>query len=285
LPEFVASRLLPALLDAALHSFVLVGALALLTALMGLTERLARSMLTRSLGWWSVLWTGWIGVPVHEMSHLVACLLFRHGISAISLFSPDPRTGNLGHVDHTWNHASKYQRAGNFAIGIAPVVGGAAAMILLTRIVLGPLLDPTTATVAEFLSSPSIATAASTGRSIIVEVPTALLSTDMLLSWRLWLLMYLVMSIALHMCPSREDLNGSWKGFAAILGAILAADLIAIPIGGMPDIVVRALSLLVAPAATAMLLALVLNLAALALITGLTGLARHLRGRQPAPVS
>ena len=89
----------------------------------------------------------------------------------------------------------------------------------------------------------------------------------MLSSWRLWLVLYLVMAVGLHMSPSREDLKGTWKGFVYIAGGLLCLNVIALPFGGIPDSYLGAAAYLVAPAAAALLIALALNLVALALVS------------------
>lgn len=61
---------------------------------------------------------GLIGTPIHELSHLIAALLFGHRIVGIKLFS-----WNSGaYVSHSYNKHSAFQVAGNFFIAIAPFV-------------------------------------------------------------------------------------------------------------------------------------------------------------------
>jgi len=256
------------LADTLAQGFVLVGAIVVLAAAHGAVERASRAILTSTFGWWSVLWTGWIGVPIHEMSHLVMARIFRHHVSELHLFSPDPRTGMLGYVNHTWKPESRYQRAGNFFIGIAPVLGGTAVLILLTRLILPPgsALDESSRILAGFLASPGTSTGLALARHLALELPASLFSPPMLASWRLWLVLYLVMAVGLHMSPSREDLGGTWKGFAYIGGGLLCINVIALPFGGIPDSCLGVVASIVAPAASALLLALVLNLVALMLV-------------------
>ena len=59
-------------------------------------------------------------IPLHELSHALACLLFRHKITGIRLVSFDGGLG--GYVNHTWNTKSLYQRFGLFFIAIAPLL-------------------------------------------------------------------------------------------------------------------------------------------------------------------
>lgn len=268
--------------DTLAQAFLLVGAFVILTSAHGVVERLSRLLLTRAFGWWSVLWTGWIGVPIHEMSHLVACKIFGHRISSLSLFSPDPRSGTLGYVSHTWDHRSRYQRAGNFFIGIAPVAGGAAAVILLTRLALPVpgIIDAGSNVLADFLSAPSTQTALALALHYGLDLPRALLAPHAITSWRLWVILYLVMAIGLHMSPSREDLRGTWHWFGYIAAGLLTINLVALPFGGVPDSALHAASLVVAPAAAALLMALALNIVVLGLVFTLTQVARQLKSRE-----
>ena len=73
------------------------------------------------------------GTVLHEASHALFCLIFRHKIKEMKLFAPDGK-GTLGYVDHSWDKRSFYQCAGNFFIGIAPVVTGTAVICLITFI-------------------------------------------------------------------------------------------------------------------------------------------------------
>ncbi|MHC4779857.1 MAG: hypothetical protein ACYTFG_14880, partial [Planctomycetota bacterium] len=102
--------------------FILVG-----LVLHGL-ERLVQRSLARHFGWGSILWTGWLGTPIHELSHAALCLLFGHRIEEMALFKPDKETGRMGYVNHSWNPGNPYAVAGNFFIGIAPLAGGAVVL-------------------------------------------------------------------------------------------------------------------------------------------------------------
>jgi hypothetical protein len=68
-----------------------------------------------------------LGTPLHELSHLAACLLFRHQVRRYSIFSPD-RSGRLGFVEHAYDPQSLYQRAGCFFIALAPMSAGFAVL-------------------------------------------------------------------------------------------------------------------------------------------------------------
>ncbi|MEM6731651.1 MAG: hypothetical protein AAF658_08850, partial [Myxococcota bacterium] len=94
-------------------------------------ERRVSRYLSHRLGWNSVLFTGWLGVPLHELSHLFAARLFGHRIVAYELFDPDPVTGTLGYVRHAYSRRNAFQLLGSFAIGVAPALAGTLALATL----------------------------------------------------------------------------------------------------------------------------------------------------------
>ena len=60
-------------------------------------------------GWGGLLTTAWIGTPIHELSHLIIAILTGHKIKEVKFFKPDPRTGTLGYVSHSFNPGNFYQ--------------------------------------------------------------------------------------------------------------------------------------------------------------------------------
>ena len=61
-------------------------------------ERITQQRLAERFGWRSVMFTGWLGTPIHELSHAAMCKLFGHRIDDIALFEPDRESGRLGYV-------------------------------------------------------------------------------------------------------------------------------------------------------------------------------------------
>jgi len=90
----------------------------------------------RSFGWKAVAITAIIGVPIHEMSHAIFCLVFGHKIKKIVLLQKRDENGVLGYVSHAYNPNSVYQQAGNFFIGIAPIFGGISVIIAIMHIMI-----------------------------------------------------------------------------------------------------------------------------------------------------
>lgn len=74
---------------------------------------------------------GFVGVPIHELSHAMACVLFRMPIIRMRLFAPDPETGNLGYVAFAYNPRSTFHAVGLLVQGVAPLI---VASIILSLI-------------------------------------------------------------------------------------------------------------------------------------------------------
>lgn len=69
-------------------------------------------------------YTTYIGTPIHEMGHLIMCIIFRHKIISFKLVKFDMSTGELGYVEHDFNHRNLYHQIGNFFIAIGPILLG-----------------------------------------------------------------------------------------------------------------------------------------------------------------
>jgi hypothetical protein len=174
----------------------------------------------RSIGWKGVLWTAWIGTPIHELAHVFFCWLFRHRVDEISLFSPDRESGKLGHVNHSYDKLSLYQRMGGFFVGAAPMIIGP---IILTgllywlvpnaKVIFNPLID-TFSSVNAFKDS-------------LLGV-SKLFIKENLQHWQFWVFLYVSLCIASHMAPSRADLRGMWKGLLWIVLLVIGINILAL---------------------------------------------------------
>ncbi|MFH2006453.1 MAG: hypothetical protein ABI333_07705 [bacterium] len=207
-------------LDFVTQVVTLLGGLALLTVLLHLVERRISRRLSHRFGWRSVLVTGWLGVPLHELSHLGCCWLFRHRIIAVSLLDPDPRTGTLGYVQHAYRQRNLYQLSGNFFIGIAPLLGG--SLVLLGALA---LLLPGARPELTVSSAPS-GFGAQLGHVAVLTGATLsqMFTWSHLASWQLWVFLILALCVGTHMSPSRPDLSGAVPGLAVLLTLLLLAD-------------------------------------------------------------
>lgn len=83
--------------------------------------------------------TGFIGVPVHEMGHLIFCLIFRHRVDDVKLLDINATNGVLGYVNHSYRKDSIYQNIGNFFIGVGPIIFGTIVIYALLNFMLPSL--------------------------------------------------------------------------------------------------------------------------------------------------
>jgi hypothetical protein len=204
-----------------IHLALTVAGTALLLVLMHLQERAVARYLAHRLGWRAVLLTGWLGVALHETSHLVTAALFRHRIIAWRLFDPDPVSGTLGYVRHAYSRRNPLQIIGNFFIGVAPLLAGAVALWGLVCWVVPSAEQAALVTQVERLTTVGATSATELWaglKALVVSIGSAIwIHRSPLLPLQL----YLAVCITSHISPSAADLGGALPG-GALLGAILA---------------------------------------------------------------
>ncbi len=175
--------------------------------------------------------TGWIGTPVHELSHAIFCLIFGHRITDIRLFQPNSSDGSLGYVKHTYNSKNFYHRIGNLFIGAGPVILGALAIYGLIH-----LLLPNAASLAIIKASNGLQIAHVKDLGIhwqsILGAAQAMLeqlfSSNNFSQVSFWIFLYISASIASHMELSPADLKGMLKGLLSLILLLLFANTIAL---------------------------------------------------------
>jgi hypothetical protein len=225
-------------------ALLLLGSLGLLlgpalVAALGLhwaERRLTRGLMAVA-GRHAVLVTGWLGVPVHELSHALMCLLFRHRIQKLVLFHPDPKTGTLGYVTHSWDRRNPWQVVGSFFVGMAPLLGGAGVILGLHALLLpGALVLPAVhfpAALGDGAGWTDFGNGLWTG---VQATGRATFSPERLASWPLWAFLYLTLCVGSHVSPSREDLKGSWVGGLAFLALWVLGGGAALALGAGPGL-------------------------------------------------
>ncbi len=211
------------LLDLIFNSLLLLGILLLPLVAFALTihflELAIQSRLAGTFGWRSVLLTGWLGTPIHELSHVVFCWIFRHRIDEVRLFDPDIVTGRLGYVRHSYRRGNHYEEFGNVFIGTAPLLGGTLVMLVWLF-----LFYPDLATA--LLRKPDAVEVASWGQLIANVLQTIWQFLVKLFTWehlktpRLWVFLYLTLCVGSHMAPSRSDYVGGARGAWMVLGLL-----------------------------------------------------------------
>jgi len=137
------------------------------------------------------------GTVVHEGSHVIACLLFRHRVHRVKWFDPQATDGALGSVEHSYDPSSAYQRVGTIVIGLAPLLAGAGVLLIAARLLLGVPV---------------------TRMADLTEVAV----------WRWALFAYVSLSVGGSMHLSASDVRGTWRGVLTLgiwLGAMLLLSL------------------------------------------------------------
>lgn len=169
--------------------------------------------------------SGFVGTPVHELSHALMCLIFGHRITDIKVYNMKKRSKTLGYVEHTYNRRNVYHLIGNFFIGIAPIVVGGLAVTLFVRLLTPWMYNDM---MKEFYSVMS-----ADGAGFFVELVKGVVSVFVsffkfsnFANWRWWVCIVLAFAISIHMEISRSDIKGGLQGLGVIAIILLVVDLV-----------------------------------------------------------
>lgn len=103
--------------------------------IMGLVIELFHKLIAYLLGYpannKAILLTSILGTPIHELGHVIFCILFGHKITDMKLLILKPVDGTLGYVNHSFNKKNIYHRIGNLFIGIGPIISCSFAVWLI----------------------------------------------------------------------------------------------------------------------------------------------------------
>ncbi len=194
--------------------------------------------------------TGFVGVPIHELGHLIFCVIFRHRVDDVKLLDINATNGVLGYVNHSYRKDSVYQNIGNFFIGVGPIIFGTVVLYALLNFMLPSLRDDVffsiTGTIYESINSLTFQSFAVDDAGSIFSIFTdelkrlqilfvAMITTTKLLlssftntdyttSLLFWLFIYLSICIASHMELSPPDISHVTKAIFVILVFMLLAN-------------------------------------------------------------
>jgi len=197
----------------------------LMHVLAGFTER--RAVRVMGLRPWHYGFA-MLGTLVHELGHAVLCPLFGHRITRFRPFTTDPTAQVQGSVEHAYNPKNPWAQAGNFFIGIGPLLSGALAIYLLARALLPaasfptvPRIDPTAG--QGFWGT--LGSLANQTLGVVGGTLASLFRPEHLGRWTFWLFLFLSFSIATGVRLSGADLRGAWKGLLVLVLALLLLNL------------------------------------------------------------
>ena len=171
--------------------------------LMQLASNWLRNSLARLLGDYAYIYLTAPGIAVHELSHAFFCLIFRHKINEMKLFSPE-NDGTLGYVSHSYDPKNYYQRAGNFFIGTGPIWGGLFTVYFFSKILLSETMLPFSS-IGDNLTG------------FLGGFFSASTWTD----WTFYIWLYIALTVGSHITLSKPDLSGAKDGLLMLCGAVM----------------------------------------------------------------
>jgi hypothetical protein len=185
--------------------------------------RFTRITFVKSLGHRAdIFFTGWIGVPVHELGHAIFCIIFRHKIIEIKLYAPNSNDGTIGYVNHSYNINSTYQKIGNFFIGIGPIIFGSIILYLMFYFLVPHLRELFFSIEAQ---SQKLIESVNGNHDGFFEAIWAATNTTLkslfkwsnLSNYKFWIFLYLAVCVSSHMQLSPPDIKGATSGLVSIL--------------------------------------------------------------------
>lgn len=224
------SYLFQTLSHSLLQELILLGVPTIIVLLLTFINRDTKRNLASIFGINSQIYLGWLGIIVHELSHLMAAILAGHKIENFKLIcSPrqvDVNGGRLGYVDESYNPNSLYQRLGTCFIGTAPIWGCTLAIYLILV-----MMEPKLLTQMRFFSDQILQGNIGIAFRSLLTTSYFQYSTvsEKIMAWiGLFLLISLIVG---GFDLSSADLHNSWSGFI-LLYIIIAMLIIALNLLG-----------------------------------------------------
>ena len=170
----------------------------------------------------------YVGVPIHELSHMVMCIIFGHKIESFKLIDENHNTGTLGYVNHRYNKRNIYHIIGSYFIAFGPLYIGSLIILLL-----GYLITPNTIRYFYIdLNRINILSDLSyipNYLNLVIDNYKNLLFSVAIefdvLKILNWLIVLILMSIAINLDLSKQDLRNSTKGIVVLVIFLLVANL------------------------------------------------------------
>ncbi|WCN37444.1 hypothetical protein [Aneurinibacillus uraniidurans] len=206
----------------------LVGVFIFIGFLLGYLEKYSNTYLVRALGRKGVLLTAWIGTPIHEIGHLIQCILWGHKVTKVKLLQLNSPDGVLGYVEHQYNPASVYQQVGNFFIGLGPIFSGIASLIVGMYLLVPQSYATFKAQIHQHISieKVDINVLKTIGEAVIV-ISKSLFTLHNLTTPSFWLFIVLAISISSHIALSKADIQNSANGLVMIFALLVVFNIIA----------------------------------------------------------
>ena len=211
-----------------LDLFRLFGNIIIFGFILYVLSSMTRRIFAKTLGAKTELYiTGWIGTPIHELSHALFCIIFNHKINDIKLFTT--KSDTIGYVLHSYDSRSWYQQIGNFFIGVGPIIIGTLIVYFLFLLLAPELKENIFSVKIDYDKSAGILNMIYSGISnifisilnIFSNIIKNVLVSQSYKKISFWIFIYLSISIASHMELSPADISHAWKGMLVIFAVSL----------------------------------------------------------------
>lgn len=206
-----------------------VGLLIVFGIMLGAINTASESNMYAALGWGGVLVTGFIGTPIHELSHYLMCLLFRAKVTKVSFFRPfeAQKDGTLGYVSFIPKEGF-FSKIGNFFIGFAPLIIGTILLVVLYRFLVPKAYKALKDEKEMILSGDNlnINVVFRIIRDVIKSIVKIPFEEGKATLVKYIIFMVLMFSISSHMVLSSADLRGAIMGMIVVFIIFLILSLI-----------------------------------------------------------
>jgi hypothetical protein len=214
------------LIMTAVYIFILMGPGLVLAVLLHYIHKILESNAQPLLGRTLYLcFFGGLGTVIHEAGHAVMCFPFGHKITEIELFNPNPNTGTLGFVNHSYNPKNIWASIGNFFISIGPLILGSiviyfSAYFLISKVFFDSF-ENLNISLLHFTSLNTFKSLIIESKNAYLDFSNLLFTVENLKSWKFWLFIYILITVGGNMTLSPADIKGASKGFFSIIGVFI----------------------------------------------------------------
>lgn len=200
-------------------TFVTIGIFILFGYIYSIIEKKNTKYVLSTFGSIGILFTGVIGTAVHEIGHLIMCILFRHKISNFQLFNfrGYKYEDTLGYVSHKYDKHSLYQKAGNFFIGIGPIVFGTLFMIISFKLLLPDLyIQINISNYMEYFQIFNLNYIFLSIYNLSKSILVLLFNIKNLSNINFYIFIYLMFCVSSHISLSKKDFENSYLGIFSL---------------------------------------------------------------------
>lgn len=191
---------------------LVIGVPFLFIFLLSAINRSTKQQIANQFGTGGQIGFGFLGIMIHEASHLLMALAFGHHVDQFRLVRfPTAENSTLGYVHHTWNKRNLYQNMGNLFIGVAPIFGCCLSILLLAKFTIPEVYQ-----------------------SLISSTQQSFSQISFMMPTFNWLPMIIFLVVAANICIggfdlSRADFENSKQGFwQAVIFLILVTLIISV---------------------------------------------------------